>query len=199
MRHLSPSWRQRLLAPLVVVVLVGGLTGCAQPPDRETTLGEGFVSGDGTMTRIAVEDREPAPDITGPVVGEGPEVSLNEYRGQVVVLNVWASWCAPCRLEAPDLVEAAEQTEEAGVFLGLNAKEDNPAAEEAFLRAFEIPYPSLDDPTGELQLRFADTLPPSAIPSTLVIDDQGRVAARVLGTITTITLVDMITDVAEGR
>nr|WP_231747876.1 TlpA disulfide reductase family protein [Auraticoccus cholistanensis] len=160
---------------------------------------EGFVSGDGTITQVAPDEREPAPDITGPVVGGGEPVSLADHRGEVVVLNVWASWCAPCRAEARDLVEAAAQTGGTAQFIGLNAKEDNPSAEEAYLRAFEVSYPSLDDPTGELQLRFADNLPPAAIPSTLVIDREGRVAARVLGTISAATLVALVTDVAEGR
>ncbi|SDD04509.1 Thiol-disulfide isomerase or thioredoxin [Auraticoccus monumenti] len=160
---------------------------------------EGFVSGDGTITQVAPDEREAAPDVRGPLVGGDGEIALGDFDDQVVVLNVWASWCAPCRAESPDLVEAAARTEGIAQFVGLNAKEDNPAAEEAFLRAFEIPYPSLDDPTGELQLRFADNLPPSAIPSTLVIDREGRVAARVLGTISATTLADLVTDVSEGR
>jgi thiol-disulfide isomerase/thioredoxin len=110
-----------------------------------------------------------------------------------------ASWCAPCRAEAPDLVGAAERTADVAQFVGMNVKEENPAAEQAFLRATGVTYPNLDDTTGQLQLAFADTLPPAAIPSTLVIDADGRVAARVLGPITETTLVDLVTDVAEGR
>lgn len=182
-------------AALVGLLLVSGCTG-----DEDGGNGrDGFVSGDGRITQIAPDEREPAPAVSGPVVGDGEPIDLADYRGSVVVLNVWASWCAPCRAEAPDLVAAAADTADIAQFVGLNAKEDNPAAEQAYLRAFEVTYPSLDDPTGELQLRFAGNLPPAAIPSTLVIDAEGRVAARVLGEISRGTLVDVVTDVAEGR
>ncbi len=187
------GWRASLL--LAVLLALTACTGAGEGGDE---VSEGFVSGDGSITQIAPDQREAAPELSGPTL-EGGTFDLADHQGEVVVLNVWASWCAPCRAEAPDLVAAADRTADLAQFVGLNAKEDNPDAERAYLRAFEVDYPNVDDPTGDLQLRFADNLPPMAIPSTLVIDGEGRVAARILGPISEGTLVDLVTDVSEGR
>ncbi|WP_198671435.1 TlpA family protein disulfide reductase, partial [Desertihabitans aurantiacus] len=197
----APARRPRRRTPgaALAVLLAGALGACTTPGANADGGEDGFVSGDGQITAVAPDERDPAPAVSGATVGGGEQLDLASFRGRVVVLNVWASWCAPCRAEAPDLVRAAERTSDVAQFVGINVKEENPAAEEAFLRAMEVTYPNLDDPTGEIQLAFADTLPPAAIPSTLVVDAEGRVAARVLGPVTETTLVDLVTDVAEGR
>jgi len=130
---------------------------------------------------------------------DGEKVSLADFRGKVVVVNVWGSWCSPCRKEAPDLQAASVETKKVAQFVGITSKDYDPAPAEAFVRSFKLTYPSIYDPTGKVLLAFAGQLPPSAIPSTMIIDRQGRLAVRVLSGVSKITLVDMINDVANGR
>jgi thiol-disulfide isomerase/thioredoxin len=170
-------------AALVAAGLV--LAGCAQDSSAgERVSGDvaeqGYVSGDGTTTIIARADREPAPDLTGRTL-DGDTFALADHRGDVVVMNVWASWCAPCRAEAPDLQAVADELADEGVqFVGLNTR-DSAAPAQAFVDRFGMGYPNVVDTDGSLQLLFHETLPPAAIPSTLVIDREGRVAARAIG------------------
>ena len=110
----------------------------------------------------------------------------------MVVLNVWASWCAPCRAEAPTLAALSAELEGTGVqFVGLDTRDSDVPAR-AFVERFGIGYPNVIDPDGRLQLLFGDSLPPQAIPSTLVIDPEGRVAARALGKVSESSLRGMI-------
>ncbi|MGO1973010.1 MAG: TlpA family protein disulfide reductase [Propionibacteriaceae bacterium] len=171
------------------------LTGCSSARGQDQ---EGFVGGSGAYTWVEPEDRVEAGIAEGPELGGEGTLSTADFDGEVVVVNVWGSWCAPCRKEAPDLVAAAEQTEEVAQFVGINTQDANPAPAEAFVRAFEVNYPSIHDPNGSALLAFSGVLPPSAIPSTLVIDTEGRVAARVLGEVDTNTLVGLVDDVVDG-
>ena len=139
------------------------------------------------------------PPVSGPALGGDQVLSTQDHLGQVVVINVWGSWCGPCRKEAPDLQAAYAETSDIAQFIGITSKDYDPAQAEAFVRAFKITYPSIYDPTGKTLLAFAGQLPPSAIPSTMIIDEQGRLAVRVLGEISKITLVAMINDVASGK
>lgn len=178
------------------------LIGCTATSGDEPSRGAGqagYPQSERNLTRIAPEQRELLPEISGPALGAESTLSSRDYPGKVVVINVWGSWCAPCRSEAPELQAASEQTKESAQFLGITSKDYDPAPALAFTRAFSITYPSIFDPTGRVLLDFASVLPPSAIPSTMIIDSDGRLAARVLGPISTTTLVDMITDVANGR
>ena len=129
---------------------------------------------------IAVEDRIEAPDDALRVVGDDRERSLADLRGDVVVLNFWASWCGPCRTEQPDLNEAHEVLDEQGAtFLGVNIEDTEPNAQ-AHQREFEIPYESLFDQRNRYAARFRG-VGPNTIPTTLFIDPDGRVAARMFG------------------
>jgi thiol-disulfide isomerase/thioredoxin len=102
----------------------------------------------------------------------------------VVVLNFWGSWCPPCRAEAPSLGQLNRQFGSSGVrFLGIDIR-DSPATAEAFMSDFRIGYPSLNDPSDNLALDFRETVPPSGIPTTLVISRSGRITARVIGGVT---------------
>jgi thiol-disulfide isomerase/thioredoxin len=135
--------------------------------------------------------RTKAPDLVGQTL-DGERFSLGDHLGEVVVMNVWASWCAPCRAEAPALASVASDLAGRGVqFVGLDTRDSDVSAR-AFATTFGVGYPSLIDRDGRLQLLFSDSLPPQAIPSTVVIDRQGRVAARALGRVSESSLRGMI-------
>jgi thiol-disulfide isomerase/thioredoxin len=132
---------------------------------------------------------------------DGEPLSLADFQGQVVVVNVWGSWCAPCRAEAPMLAEAARDLADRDVaFLGIDSRDPSESAARAFVRRFDIPYPSIYDQQGSTLLAFRGTLSPNAIPSTVIIDRQGRVAASVLGEVSRTTLYDLVEEVvgADG-
>jgi peroxiredoxin len=169
----------RVRLALVGLIASVVLVGCA---DSGETTGAGYVAGDGSIVVLDQVDRQPAPAISG--IGlDGSEFALADQLGEVVVLNVWASWCAPCRAEAPDLETVWRETQNDGVqFIGLNTRDSDNAAR-AFVENFSITYPNVIDRDGRQQLQFGSSLPPQAIPSTVVIDRQGRVAARVLGVV----------------
>lgn len=184
-------------ALLWILLVAGLLAGCGDGRVEQAAQA-GFVSGSGVVTLIDPQDREPAPEFSGPTL-DGGQFDLAAQVGDVVVLNVWGSWCAPCRAEAPGFVAVSEQTADDGVtFVGVNTR-DTATAAQAFEDEFGIGYPSVVDPDGRLLLAFRDTLPPAAIPSTLVVDRQGRMAARVVGPITETSLLDLVSDVAEEQ
>lgn len=180
----------------IALGLVLLLAGCADASsDVESAGGQGFVSGDGSAQVIAPEDRTAAPEVAGTTL-DGEPLALADFSGDVVVVNVWGSWCAPCRAEAEALQQVYLDHRQDGVqFVGLNTR-DQQAAALAFEERFGITYPSLVDENGELQLAFRDSLPPNAIPSTLVIDRDGDIAARVVGPTTYSQLSDLVGDVA---
>jgi thiol-disulfide isomerase/thioredoxin len=189
----------RIAAVLAAMVIV---VSCARTGADEPTRSAGQVgypTVPRNLTRIPPEQRQELPIVSGPALGSNRTISSQDYRGKVVVINVWGSWCPPCRKEAPDLQAASVETKETAQFIGITSKDYDPAPAEAFVRSFQITYPSIYDPTGKVLLAFAGELPPSAIPSTMIIDRQGRLAVRVLSEVSKITLVDMINDVANGQ
>lgn len=139
------------------------------------------MSGPGVISRIAPADRRPLPQVTGRLL-DGGRFDSREYRHTVLVFNVWGSWCPPCRAEAPALRAVWEETRDRGVqFVGIDVK-DNDAAARAFEREFGITYPSIvTADSSQVLLAFRSSLPPNAIPSTLIVDRQARVAARIVG------------------
>jgi thiol-disulfide isomerase/thioredoxin len=183
---------------LVAILLVA--TGCAADGGNPADAGgqQGYPEVGRRLTRIPPDQRRVTPEVSGPALGSGQTLSSTAYPGKVVVLNVWGSWCGPCRKEAPDLQAASEQTKDVAQFLGINTKDRSEAPAVAFVRANRLSYPSIYDPDGKTLLAFAGDLPPSAIPSTMILDADGRLAVRVLGDISRATLVAMITDVASG-
>ena len=178
-----------LLGPVVAVVtvvVVGAAAGCSS--ESGSSGDQGYVSGGGIITVVAEDKRQEPGDVSGETI-DGEPVSLSDYEGQVVVVNVWGSWCTPCRAEAPMLAEAARDLRSDDVaFLGIDSRDPSESAARAFVRTFDIPYPSIYDQEGRTLLAFRGTLAPSSIPSTVVIDREGRVAASVLGEITRTTL-----------
>jgi thiol-disulfide isomerase/thioredoxin len=189
----------RVAAGLAAVVM---LAACARTGADEQSRSAGDVGYPAVarnLTRVPPDQRKELPAVSGPALGTSKTISTQEYRGKVVVINVWGSWCPPCRKEAPDLQAASVETKNVAQFVGITSKDYDPAPAEAFIRSFKITYPSIYDPTGKVLLTFAGELPPSAIPSTMIIDRDGRLAVRVLSEVSKITLVDMINDVADGR
>ncbi|HLR86008.1 MAG TPA: TlpA disulfide reductase family protein [Nocardioidaceae bacterium] len=183
---------RHLIVGAAALVLVAG---CSTAEGGDS----GFVSGDGSITRIDAAERQDAPVLEGKSL-EGEQISTEQFDGETVVVNVWGAWCGPCRSEAPELVEAAKGLKSRNVqFLGLTTKsqtgEGAPSADVQFAEEAGFPYPSIQDYDGEQQLKFAESLPSMAIPTTWVIDDQGRVAAQVRGETTASTLVGLVEDV----
>ena len=180
---------------LLPVLVAAALAGCTAQPSADETTG-GYVSSNGAITVLPEGERDPAPDVSG-VTLDGDEVALRDFAGQVVVLNTWYSTCGPCRAEADDLAAAARQLGDVQ-FLGLNIR-DSHAAAQSFQETFDVPYPSIFDPSGSQLLQFPAGMAPIAVPTTLVIDAEGRVAARILDETTAATLVGVIEDVQESR
>ncbi|WNF27657.1 TlpA disulfide reductase family protein [Streptomyces sp. C11-1] len=140
-----------------------------------------FVTGSGGISTVARSERVAAPKLAGNGL-DGKPLDLADYRGKVVVLNVWGSWCGPCRLEAKYFAKVSEETKDQGVqFVGINTRDAQRDAAVNFEKDYGITYPSFFDPIGKLILRFPKgTLNPQAIPSTVVIDRDGKIAARTL-------------------
>jgi thiol-disulfide isomerase/thioredoxin len=150
---------------------------------------ESFVSGNGSVSYIKASDRIAAPALSGMTL------SGNNYTynvGQVAVVNVWASWCAPCRAEAPTLAALTEKYTDVA-FIGILTR-DNPVNAEAFARRFALPYPTLID--DSVLIGFRKSLPANAIPSTVLIDKRGNVAARISGEVTYSSLSELIEKVS---
>ena len=179
---------------IIVVVVIAAIVGVgwwqlrqlrSQPiSDGESSVGLTLYPGD---RGIAL------PEIEGKTIA-GDSLSLADFRGHVVVLNVWGSWCAPCRAEAPDLAKISKETGSRGVrFVGIDVR-DNPAAGRAFEREFGITYPSFDDQNGLVLASFTGIVPVSAVPSTLVVDRSGIIRARNIGRVEATTLRGLIED-----
>lgn len=181
-------------AAVTAALLAVTLTACTS--DQVGSSGDqGFVSGRGIITTLPVAERRAPGEVAGETL-EGEPIALSDFAGQVVVVNVWGSWCAPCRAEAPMLAEAARDLAADDVaFLGIDSRDPSRSAAQAFVRRFDLPYPSIYDQQGETLLAFRGTLNPNAIPSTVIIDREGRVAASVLGEITRTTLYDLVEEV----
>lgn len=156
-------------------------TACSASASGGSGNGSNYVGGTGEISTIEQGHRTAAPELSGKTV-DGAQLSLADYKGKVVVVNVWGSWCPPCRAEAPHLAEVAKQTKSQGVeFVGINTRDLQTAQAKAFEKEFGIPFPSLYDPAGDLLLRFPKgSLNPQAIPSTLILDRQGKIAVRAL-------------------
>ncbi|GGS54540.1 TlpA disulfide reductase family protein [Streptomyces griseoviridis] len=140
-----------------------------------------YITGANGIAAVDKGDRAAVPDLSGKTV-DGEQLDVAAYKGKVVVLNVWGSWCPPCRAEAKNFEKVYQDVKDQGVqFVGINTRDTSTGPARAFEKEYGISYPSLYDPTGKLMLRFAKgTLNPQAIPSTLVIDRDGRIAARTL-------------------
>jgi thiol-disulfide isomerase/thioredoxin len=191
--------------------LLAGLTGCAgSTPAAATVPGQvaahsapaGATTGRPDadryplgLTVFPVGQRRPLPALQGQTLA-GPALALSSLRGRTVVLNVWASWCEPCRTELPSLASLAAQLRTSGVsFVGLDEDAD-PSAAASALRSTGFSYPHLLD-QGTLLARLSIWLP-AAVPGSLVVDPQGRVAARVVGPVTAAQLRPLLAGLAPA-
>jgi thiol-disulfide isomerase/thioredoxin len=165
---------RRVLLTLATVLAVAACSSGTDAVDQEAGGAQRFVAGNGSLVEYAPADRKAAPKLTGELL-DGSDFDLAAYRGKVVVINFWGSWCAPCRAEADDLEAVYAATRASGVeFLGVNVK-DNRDNAVAYEDTFKVSYPSLYDRGMRVALKFRDT-PPNAIPATIVLDRSGRVA-----------------------
>jgi peroxiredoxin len=187
------SLTDRLVAVGAVPLLLLAAACSSTPGATGAVPDKGYVSGDGSVREVAAGSRTAPVSLSGTTI-DGKPLDLADYRGKVVVVNVWGSWCDPCQREATGLEAAwAARQSKPVQFVGIDIR-DQPAAARAFQRKKGITYPSLDGSDGSALLAFRGSLPPSAIPSTLVLDRQGRVAARVLGPVTERTLTGLVDD-----
>jgi peroxiredoxin len=199
MRGARSSRRLAVLLALGVLA-AGALAGCGgrTASVKSASSQSGYVPGTGVITTVPVGQRQAAPALAGKDL-DGNAVSLAALRGKVVVLNVWASWCDPCNAEAPALEQVYQDNKAAGVaFLGIDTR-DTVANGKAFQRVHGIGYPSVNDPDGMLLLSFRGQLSPQAIPSTLIIDRQGRIAVRALTGLTLTQLRQSLAPVVAER
>ncbi len=189
--------RRRTSALLLATSLCAGLlAGCSHSVG--TSGDQGYVAGSGIITTVAEADRKAPGAVSGTTL-DGAPVALSDYRGKVVVVNVWGSWCGDCRAEAPMLAKASRELAGKGVqFLGIDSRDGSKQAAQAFVRNQGITYPSIYDQGGRTLLAFRGTLTPNTVPSTVVIDRKGRVSGSVLGEITRTTLDDLVQDAGAG-
>lgn len=187
----------RKLVVVATAALVGlGLAGCStsDPLAEQYRSGteQNYIAGDGSLLEIAQSNRGDAIVFEG-IDEYGAAISSSDHLGEVLVVNFWASYCVPCRVEAPDLQALSEEWEDNGAsFLGINTW-DEPDTAIAFSRTYGVTYPSImDAASGSAQLAFAGNVPPSALPTTIVLDKQGRVAARILGQIKAKSILDSL-------
>ncbi|MEG8279993.1 TlpA family protein disulfide reductase [Streptomyces sp. AHA2] len=159
-----------------------------------------FVTGTDGIATVARGERTQAPELSGKTIA-GKTLDVADYKGKVVVLNVWGSWCNPCRAEAKYFAKVSKAYSGKGVqFVGINTRDTSTGAALAFEEDWGITYPSLYDPTGKLLLRFKKgTLNPQAIPSTLILDREGKVAARSLSALSEERLLKMLKPVVAEK
>jgi thiol-disulfide isomerase/thioredoxin len=188
--------RARLLAPALAALLL--LTGCTEAGAQGSAADPGYISGDGAVTQW--DTPSTAPVVFSGATTAGTTFSSKQYLGKIVVVNFWYAGCPPCRAEAATLNSLA--TTHAGdvQFVGVNISDDRATAK-AFETTYRSSYPSIVDQEGaaSVQLAFATSKPPKAVPSTLVLDRKGRVTARIVGLANKSILNTLIEDTIDGK
>jgi peroxiredoxin len=191
------------------LLAIAGLAGLALPlaacSSKESDLaqqarkgdGKGYIAGDGTVQEYAGDDRSKPVDFTAKTF-DGDTVDASTWTSDVTVLNFWYAACAPCRTEAPTLKKLSAEFKDQGVqFIGVNVR-DEKAAAQAFDRTFGLTYPSIRDVDGGVLLALTKYVPPQAVPTTLVLDRDRRITARVLGATEESTLRSLIKSALPG-
>lgn len=180
----SVSRRTLLRAGVLGAAATLALTACTSNGNLVSQYNNGttknYISGDGTVVEFKPADRKAPIEFTS-TTAQGDSISRKTYEGKVVVLNFWYASCPPCRLEAPDLESLSKKYADDVQFIGVNVRDESDTAI-AFERSFKITYPTIIDATdAKVQLALAGQRGPNATPTTIVLDQKGRVAARILG------------------
>lgn len=173
--------KRLLLLALTILVT----SSCSQGGGGFQASEQSFVSGNGIVTVIKASDRKVAPELRGPTLDGGNYAGVQD---RVEVMNVWASWCSPCRAEAPALQELSVKYPNAQ-FVGVLTR-DSLVPARAFVERFGLTYPTIID--DAILAKFSGLLSVNAIPTTLIIDKQGRLAARISGEITYSSMADLL-------
>ncbi|WP_233255568.1 TlpA family protein disulfide reductase [Naasia lichenicola] len=191
-----PVARRRLITAIALAaasaLLLAGCTADSLADSQRDGSDKGYISGDGAVeTFLTSERRDPV--TFGGTTDQGTDFDSTDALGGVVVVNFWYASCPPCRVEAPDLESLSQEFSADGVqFIGVNVRDEAGQAQ-AFAEKFGVTYPSiLDSATSDVQLAFSASIQPNAVPTTLVLDADGRVAARILGQVTEPTTLETI-------
>jgi len=185
------------LKRMLVGVAAPLLLSLAACTSLEGTGDKGFVTGDGAIRTVDAADRTDPVVLAGKDL-DGEPLDIASFRGKPVVVVVWGSWCAPCRAEAPDVVAAATELGDSAQFVGINLRNASTTDAKAYVRKFDVPYPSVYSPDGKAMLQFEGTLGPRSIPAFVVLDEEGRIAASVIGKLPSKqTLVDLVEDTSK--
>lgn len=174
-----PGARRPALLATLAVLLAGVLSACSQ---LQGTNEGGYITGGGQVVQYARDNREAPIELTGQTL-EGDRLDLAALRGEVVVVNVWWSGCAPCRKEMPMLVEAEQELGEGVEFVGINTRDPSTAQALSFQENLGVGYPSIYAADGQALLAFSGVTNLRNLPTTLVLDREGRVAAVINGEI----------------
>lgn len=199
---MSALSRRTLLTPPPLAVIAVATSGCARDEladQYRDGSNKNYVAGDGTVIEWPAGSRGEPVDFTG-TSETGETITAQDYRGQVLVVNFWYAACAPCCAEAPDLQALHEQYDGNGAtFLGVNVRDQADTAT-AFANTYGITYPSIIDTDAAVALAFSGKFAANAVPTTLILDVEGRPAARILGRVTARSILDtLIADaIAEG-
>jgi len=193
---------RKLLAALAISALVLTTSACANDSLADQFRSgdnKNYIAGDGTVTEFALGSRPKAADWSG-VTESGEALSSNQLDGVITVMNFWYAGCAPCRIEMPELIELQTEFLPEGVqFIGVNVR-DSAETSLAFARRIGMNFPSvMDAKTGSVVLGFTGVVTPQAVPTTLVVDAEGNVSARVLGRIDKGILTTLVKTVIEER
>ena len=193
---------KKVAIAITLAVFVLTSSGCATDSLAEQFRegdNKNYIAGDGTVTEFALGSRPKAADWAG-VSESGDNLSSDQLTGVITVMNFWYAGCAPCRIEMPELIELQDQFLSDEVqFIGVNVR-DTPETALAFARQVNLNFPSvMDAKTGAVVLGFTGVVTPQAVPTTLVIDSEGNVSARVLGRIDKGILEELIKTVVREK
>ncbi|MCW4602228.1 TlpA disulfide reductase family protein [Janibacter hoylei] len=181
-----------LVAAVSALALAGGVAACGESASEKAAKEVGSRNGDGSMTLFAPDERGEPVQLAGDTI-DGATWDSADQRGKVVVVNLWASWCGPCAKEAPHLVEAFDETKGEDVeFVGINYRESSKETGRAQGEEWGFTWPSVYDKSGKTAIDMQGKM--TTQPSTAILDRDGRIAAVVLGPVTTQTLVGAVED-----